>query len=83
MQNMENKIESKKCPNPKCGKKIVPEIDVRTKTDAKHETIEKLTGSPFFQHIDVWYKCECGYQCHQTYTNGKLASESISNAPRR
>jgi hypothetical protein len=75
---MEKGIKPKKCP--KCKQTIIPEVDMRTKTDAKHEFIEKEMESPFFQHADVWYRCKtenCGYRCHQTYKDGKLVSESV------
>ena len=73
---MENELKTKKCP--KCGNDIIPEVDIRMKTDAKHELIKELEGTPFFQHADVWYKCKnCGYHCHQTYRNGRLVSETV------
>jgi RNase P subunit RPR2 len=75
-ESMETEFKPKKCP--KCDKDIIPDVDMRMKTDAKHETIKILTGTPFFQHADVWYRCKnCGYQCHQTYKNGKLVSETV------
>lgn len=72
-EEIKSKIKPKKCP--RCRKLIVPEVGIRYKADSIHKLMEKLTELPFFDHIDVYYKCKCGYFGHQTYVNGKLISE--------
>lgn len=72
-EEVKSKIKTKK--RPKCEKMITPEVDVRSKADSKHKLMEKLADTPFFEHIDVWYRCSCGYRWHQTYANGNLISE--------
>ena len=74
-EEMTSIIKSKKCPN--CGKIIVPEVGVRYKADSMHNLMEKLEKGSFFEHVDVYYKCDCGYRGHQTYVNGKLISETM------
>ncbi len=54
-EEVKSKIKTKK--RPKCEKMITPEVDVRSKADSKHKLMEKLADTPFFEHIDVWYRC--------------------------
>jgi hypothetical protein len=52
-EDAKSKIKTKNCP--KCGEKTVPQVGVRYKANTRHEPMKKLTRTPFFEHVDVYY----------------------------
>lgn len=75
-------VEIKPMTCPDCGRKIIPDVHVHPKVDNIHEVMERL-GATFFKHIDVYYRCACGFWHHKTYREGRLASSSTKRVGER
>jgi len=62
---------------PRCGKRL--QTLVAEPSEKEKAMLRRMDVGDFFaeNHIDVFRKCSCGFEAHETWFGGKCVSGSI------